>query len=374
MKKKQQIEFKRKRNFKFLRAVPTVLFSAVLVAFFALIGYSVAKPFGNVGEAKYEPVAVTEPQAATDANDKNANDAITAYWLPEVEINDIETLERMLDRIGDSYNTAVIPLKIKGGRLNYNSYNEGAIAAGASSGPEIEEIVDTVRSYGYTPAASINTMNDNLYPKAENLAGFLYKKDGKIWFDAAENKGGKAWLAPSDAADDYLSALTSEIAASGFEYLIATNAEYPKFSRIGLDAIGDTVTNENRHLDLIDTVNHIAAAANSGGHSMWIEVSASEVFSGTCEVFQPMLLDTDKTVLQINLDDFKTKVKYDDKTIDFSGMNNTEKLKKICEIAETYIYKTSFIPEITGSNIGVSVKNELVEVLKELGYNSYIVR
>lgn len=374
MKKKQQVEFKRKRNFKFLKAVPTVLFSAVLVSFFALIGYSVAKPFGNVGETKYEPVIVTEPQAATDTNEKKQSAVITAYWLPEIEINDIETLERMLDRIGDSYNTAVIPLKIKGGRLNYNSYNEGAIAAEASYGLEIEEIVDTVKSYGYKPAASINTMNDNLYPKAENSAGFVYKKDGKIWFDAAENKGGKTWLAPSDAADDYLSALTSEIAAAGFEYLIATNAEYPKFSRIGLDAIGEPVTNENRHLDLIDTVNHIAAAANSAGHDLWIEVSAYDVFSGTCEVFQPMLLDTDKTVLRINLDDFKTKIKYDDKTVDFSGMNNTEKLKKICEIAETYIYKTSFIPEITGNNIGVSVKNELIEVLKELGYDSYIVR
>lgn len=376
MKKKQNV-YKRKRNFRFLSVISSFLFSAVLVSFFAVIGYSVAKPFGNVGEAKPESISEPETEPYTEPVSEKKTDSyeMTAYWLPETEINDMETLKRMLDRIGDSYNTAVIPLKIKGGKLNYNSENEGAVTAEASAGLGIEEIVDAVKEYGYKPAASFNMMSDNLYPLADKSAGFVYKSNGDLWYDAAEKKGGKAWLSPSSAsAREYLSSLTAEIASEGFEYIIATDAKYPQFSRIGLDAIGESVTNENRHLDLIDTVNKIAAAADSKNKDMWIEISAAEMFTGTCEVFQSMLLDTDKTVIQINLDDFKTTVKCGNENIDFSAMSHTEKIKKICEIAETYIYKTSFIPEITGGNISVSVKNEAVEALKDMGYDSYIIR
>ena len=70
---------------------------------------------------------MTETYTAPGENDT------VAYWLAEAEIEDMDTLERMLDRIDDSYNTVVIPLKIKGGMLNYNSSNEGAIMAEVTS-------------------------------------------------------------------------------------------------------------------------------------------------------------------------------------------------------------------------------------------------
>ncbi len=353
----------------------SVLFSCVLVSFFALIGYSVAKPFEKLGEAKesssYE-VVLEEPEK--DDQQKTETEYITAYWLAESEIKDIETLERMLDRIGDDYNTAVIPLKIKGGKLNYNSVNEGAVMAEVNSELEISDIVSAVRKHGYTPAASLNTLNDNMYPEADKSSGFMYKKDGELWYDAAESKGGKAWLAPSSSAGTYLSSLTTEICTAGFEYVIATDVEYPQFSRIAFDAIGESVTNENRYLDLTDIVNRIADAAQKKNKEMWIEVSASEVFSGTCEVFQPMLLETEKIVLEINLDDFKGVVQCGDENVDFSKMNIAEKVEKICDVAGSYIYKTSFIPEITGKNISTSDKQSAAEALEKTGYNSYIIR
>ncbi len=375
MKKKQNV-YKRKRNFHIFNILSSVLFSVILVSFFALIGYSVAKPFGKVGEAKNESSGIPELEEPTIPNtDSSDADSIKAYWLPESEIKDTETFERMIDRIGSDYNTVVVPLKIQGGKLNYNSGNEGAVMADVCSDMELGDIISTIQQKGYKPAASLNTMNDNLYPLADKSAGFTYKSDGKLWFDANENKGGKAWLSPSStAAGSYLSALTTEIATAGFEYIIATDAEYPKFSRIGLDAIGESVTNENRYLDLVDIVNKIADAAKSKSSEMWIEISASEMFGGTCEVFQPLMLNTDLIVLEINLDDFSSKVKCGNETIDFSGMTTAEKVEKICDIAETYIYKTSFIPELTGKKLSTADKNSAVEAFKSMKYNSYIIR
>lgn len=375
MKKKQNV-YKRKRNFHFLRILSSIFFSAVLASFFALIGYSVAKPFGDIGKIQNEPIPelFSEPENPTEEFDDP--NAVKAYWLPETEIPDMETLERMLGRIDSSYNTAVIPLKIKGGKLNYASANEGAQMAGASSETmELEEIVNAVRNHGWKPAASLDTLGDNLYPKADKAAGFVYKKGGELWYDAAENRGGKPWLSPSSsAALSYLCSITSEIASAGFELLIATNVQYPQFSRIGLDAIGETVTNENRYLDLIDTVNNIAGAADSKGKDMWIEIPAAEMFTETYEVFQPLLLETDKTVLKINLDDFRGTVVCGEENVDFSGLSTAEKVEKVCDIAETYIYKTSFIPEITGTSLTSTDKTEAAEVLKSMKYYSYVIR
>lgn len=378
MRKKQNV-YKRKYNFHIFSILSSVFFSLVLVSFFALIGYSVAKPFEKLGEAKESSIEIDiedgENNNTKEENAESDKDAIVAYWLAESEINDIETLERMLNRIGDSYNTAVIPLKLKGGKLNYNSVNEGAIMAEVNSELEISEIISVVRKHGFKPAASLNTLNDNMYPEADKSSGFTYKKDGKLWYDAAESKGGKAWLSPSaSAAGTYLSSLTTEICSAGFEYIIATDVEYPQFSRIAFDAIGESVTNENRYLDLIDIVNRIAGSAEKKNKEMWIEVSAAEVFSGTCEVFQPMLLETEMIVLEINLDDFKGIVKCGNENVDFSVMSIEEKIEKICEVAGNYIYKTSFIPEITGKNISTSEKQSAATALEKIGYSSYIIR
>ncbi|MGN1085615.1 MAG: hypothetical protein ACI4Q5_01155, partial [Porcipelethomonas sp.] len=133
MRKKQNV-YKRKRDFHIFRTLSSVLFSALLVSFFALIGYSVAKPFGKVGEAKNDSSYLLDlDEFSVPSDDVSDENTIKAYWLPETEIKDLETLERMLDRIGDAYNTAVIPLKISGGKLNYNSVNEGAIMAEVNS-------------------------------------------------------------------------------------------------------------------------------------------------------------------------------------------------------------------------------------------------
>ncbi|MBQ7046497.1 MAG: hypothetical protein IJN85_01990 [Oscillospiraceae bacterium] len=375
MKKKQNV-YKRKRNFHIFSAIPTVLFSLILVSFFAVVGYSVAKPFAKIGEAEIASdvdVKIEEPTSAEEPVPE-INETC-AFWLAEKEIEDIETLEAVLGRVSDEYNTIVIPLKIEGGKLNYKSYNEGAVMAEVGTETELSDIISTIKRNGFRPIASINLMEDNLYPLADKAAGFSYAETGKLWYDSDPKNGGRAWLSPSSSTTkNYLSALTTEIANAGFEKIIVTDAQYPEFSRLGFDDIGESVTNENRYLDLIDVVNLTAKAAHSKNSQLWAEIPAAEMIKGTCEVFQPMLLESDKTVLKINLDDFNGIMTCNNEIIDFSTMTVTEKIAKICSIAENYIYKTSFVPEITGTKFTSSDKISVREFFAEEGYTSYILR
>lgn len=376
MRKRQNV-YKRKRNFHIFSAVPTVLFSLILVSFFAVVGYSVAKPFAKIGEADIASevdINIEEPTA----EDKVAPELgeTRAFWLAEKEIADIEALEAVLGRVSDKdYNTVIVPLKIEGGKLNYKSYNEGAEMAEAGNETELSEIISTIKRNGFHPIASINLMEDNLYPLADKAAGFSYAETGLLWYDSDPKNGGRAWLSPSSSTTkNYLSAITTEIANAGFENIIVTDAKYPEFSRLGFDDIGESVTNENRYLDLVDVVNLTVKAAHTKNSQLWAEIPAAEMIKGTCEVFQPMLLETDKTVLKINLDDFNGIMSCGNENVDFSTMNIQEKVAKICSVAENYIYKTSFIPEITGTKFTSSDKISVIEYFAEEGYNSYIIR
>lgn len=375
MKKRQNV-YKRKRNFRILSAVPTVLFSLILVSFFAVIGYSVAKPFDKIGEvdiASQVELNIEEPTAPEKP--VSESEETRAFWLAEKEIADIEALETALSKVSEEYNTIIIPLKIEGGKLNYKSYNEGAVMAEAGNETELSDILTTIKKSGFRPIASVNLMEDNLYPLTDKAAGFSYAEDGKLWYDADPKNGGKAWLSPaSSTTKNYLSSLAIEIANAGFENIIVTDAKYPEFSRIGFDAIGESVTTENRYLDLIDIVNLVASSVQSRDSQAWVEIPAAEMIQGSCEVFQPMLLETEMTVLKINLDDFRGIMKCGNQNVDFSTMTVTEKIEKVCSIAEDYIYKTSFIPEVTGTRFTSSDRITVTEFFEEKGYTSYIIR
>ena len=87
-----------------------------------------------------------------------------AYWLKETEIDTVETLESMINALGNEYNMVVVPLKIEGGKLNFASSYDGAVLAEVGNNLELSNIYNIIKNKGYTPAASINTMQDNLYP------------------------------------------------------------------------------------------------------------------------------------------------------------------------------------------------------------------
>lgn len=376
MKKKKNV-YKPKRHPHLAGNILSLLFTVLIASFFTVIGYSIAKPFGEIGEAKDNSSSPDniESTISYDKDTENISRGTKAYWLKDTEIESIESLESMLDKVDKNYNMVVIPLKIEGGKLNYNSSNEGAVLAGSGNEIAIASITETVKRYGFTPAASINTMQDNLYPTANKNSGFLVKSTKTLWLDSTQKDKGKPWMDPaSSSTKEYLSSLSGEIAQAGFEYIISTNVEYPAFSENALKEIGESVTDSGRYLNLIDIINSMNKTAESKDSKMWIEIPAYEMMTGSCEVFQPILLNTQKYVLKIDLSKFNSEITFNGKKIDFSSMTISEKIKTICEETEKSIYKTSFIPEITSLTLTNQQKETIFSTFEEMKYDSFIIR
>ncbi len=376
MKKKKNV-YKPKRHPHLVGNILSMFFTVIIAAFFIVVGYSIAKPFGEIGEAKNNTNSSDNSESAIsyDKDTENISKGTKAYWLKDTEIESIESLESMLDKVEKHYNMVVIPLKIEGGKLNYNSSNEGAVLAESGNEISINSITETVKRYGFTPAASINTMQDNLYPKANKNSGFLVKSTKSLWLDSAQKDKGKPWMDPSSSdTKEYLSSISGEIAQAGFEYIISTNVEYPAFSENALKEIGESVTESDRYLNLIDIINSMNKTAESKDSKMWIEIPAYEMLTGSCEVFQPILLNTQKYVLKIDLSKFNSEITCNGKKIDFSSMSINDKIKTICEETEKLIYKTSFIPEITSLTLTNQQKETIISTFEEMKYDSFIIR
>lgn len=376
MKKKKNV-YKPKRHPHLVGNILSMFFTVIIAAFFIVVGYSIAKPFGEIGEAKNNTNSSDNYESAIsyDKDTENISKGTKAYWLKDTEIESIESLESMLDKVEKHYNMVVIPLKIEGGKLNYNSSNEGAVLAESGNEISINSITETVKRYGFTPAASINTMQDNLYPKANKNSGFLVKSTKSLWLDSAQKDKGKPWMDPSSSdTKEYLSSISGEIAQAGFEYIISTNVEYPAFSENALKEIGESVTESDRYLNLIDIINSMNKTAESKDSKMWIEIPAYEMLTGSCEVFQPILLNTQKYVLKIDLSKFNSEITCNGKKIDFSSMSINDKIKTICEETEKLIYKTSFIPEITSLTLTNQQKETIISTFEEMKYDSFIIR
>ena len=132
----------------------------------------------------------------------------------------------------------IIPLKLEGGHLNYSSAFEGAVMAENGNDIELADICTVIKNQGYTPAACVNAMQDNLYPVSNKDSGFLLNSNKSIWYDK-QGSDGKPWLNPaSGETKKYLAAISGEIAAAGFEYILCTNMEYPPLSGYALEDIG----------------------------------------------------------------------------------------------------------------------------------------
>lgn len=375
--KKKKNEYKPQRYKKVIRNIISVLGTAVLAYLFIAVGYGVAKPFGEIGEIEVKPIeSISGPSdEESNADSQSSEQQLKAYWLKESDIDSMETLDGLINIIGPEYNMVVVPLKIEGGKLNYASSYEGAVLTETGNELAISDIYNAIKLKGYIPAASINTMHDNLYPNTSKNSGFLVKSTKKLWMDKQDDTG-KPWLNPaSTETKQYLTAITGEIATAGFEYIFCTDMEYPSFSDVALEDIGGIVTEKDRYLDLVDNVNSMNQIAEGKDSKLWLEISAYDLLTGNCEVYyKPIMLETQKYILKIDPTEFSGKVKVNGKEMDFGKMDYQEKIKKICVEVEDNIYKSSFVPEILSGSFNVLQKKELEKTFEELGYESYIFK
>lgn len=309
---------KRRRKVRPGRAILSIGFTFLVAGVIGVVGYSVAKPILQYSGAEHSQ---TQPEetlssavAETALPEESASAAVTettaasvqtqtedGYVLPVSALESKQALQAAAvsarEKMPDG-KLLVIPLKVSGGEVWYQTSASLAKSCGAAKGSmTLSEIVDTVTQQGWTPVAQLSLLWDNLLPDADAAAGYRVT-DGSRWLDNTKENGGKAWASPfSTVTVQYLTEITGEVSRAGFSQIWCKDAVFPDFRESDLNYIGESVQNPERSAALVQLVNQLAQTA--GNVPLWVEVDAADAAEGTAEVFQPDTLHVSGVVLDL---------------------------------------------------------------------------
>lgn len=308
---------KKRRTISPGRTFLSVCFTFLMAGAIGVVGYSIAKPI-----LQYEPSPVTPTTTADNANMTSILETTQALVSEElVSTTEMATVPHSQVQTGvvlaasalmdeTTFRQAlqqaraqqpagtllVLPLKVSGGAVLYQTKSTLAQTCGAAQGTlSLAEMVTAAQDAGFSPVAQVSLLADNLLPDAEPEAGFLVT-DGSRWLDNSQENGGKPWVSPfSEVTIQYLTELVQEVAASGMTQIWCTDVTFPAFRSSDLDYIGQSVQRDDRNMVLIQLTNDMTEAA--GTVPVYLEVSAARLAAGTEEVFVPQQLTISGVVL-----------------------------------------------------------------------------
>jgi hypothetical protein len=382
---------KKRRGKKIAKAVLAVFALAVL----AFVGYSLAGPLfsylGGLGApADTQPwtppeTEITAPVTKIDGDSSETGgtmikpnetpEKMIAITLPEDALLSKTALSDNLENaLTTGFSAAVVPLKTKGGTLLYKSSAEMAVSAGiVTANLTAKEIADTVKEAGMTPVASINLLEDNT-----NFTGYrgVYKfaSDNSRWLDNNVANGGKPWISPFDAdAQEYLRFISDEVSKAGFEKIIFTGLVFPAFRNSDLNYIGDIVKDQNRSEVLIKLFETVAAAAETNGAEVFLEVSAAGVALSTEEAFIPARLGDSGIVLRYDEATLPKTIIENGRDVVLSDMTSGERVTLIMTLCREKSGGLALVPRITGLDPNTEGYADALTALIQMGFESYIV-
>lgn len=363
--------------------------SVLLIGGLGFLGYSVAEPIINYTRkaGDEEPSAsVTETKEQTesfsagttgDSVDVMDNISVEQYRAASVrteDMNSTEALAAALERVPSDTEYISVPLKARGGEIYYaSSVSEAGLCGAVKSALTLNDITTTVKAAGFKPIAELSLLNDSIFPAAYPDASYKITDGGSMWIDDALENGGKPWMTPmSDVTRSYLSALGDEVAAAGFEKVICGDVVFPPFRESDLTLLGEEVKKSDRYLSLTSLVNSLYSKFISGGTAMMLEVSAAELLSGGGEVIQPMVLDVNTLVLNVDFDEIGQSVTAPDTVYEFSGTAK-ENADKIIGLVKDRLSDYNVVVRFSGKNTEQSELIKAKEVISGYGYSSYII-
>lgn len=307
------------------RTLLSICFTFVIAGAIGVVGYSIAKPILQFTGSEESPNVSSEPVSELAVPAETAAQTMTALAEPVettvtateatplaetalgVRISEtaLANAQALSGAISAARQTApdgtvlLIPLKIEGGAILYQTDVDLAKQCGAAQGTmELSEIAAAAKAEGWIPVAECSLLYDNLLPDADAQAGYMIEDGGSRWLDNKKENGGKPWASPfSDVTVQYLTALTQEIAAGGFEQIWCTDVMFPSFRETDLTYIGATVQDSNRGQTLVQLVNTLADAA--GTVPVLLEADGASVMEGTDEAFDPDALKDSGVVLDL---------------------------------------------------------------------------
>lgn len=311
-------------------------------------------------------------------NNSNNNHDISvnnsnSYYLSEDDISNVETLKTALNKVDNSYNIVVLPLKSQGGMLNYGSKINSAINSGVvGSYTDLKEIVKLIKDAGFTPYANISVLYDNIYPKTYKKSAYQFEDGTGSWWDNSEENGGKPWLSPfSEDTKNYLSAISAELTEDGIEGIICEDVIFPNFREKDLDYIGDLVKDENRYTALIDVLNTIQKSAN--GQEVLFKFSLVDALKGKVEALKSDELNSSLVLTpHIVLSDLSSTFSYGGNSISLSSQSTYNKVKLSMELFEKMSGNLKVVPSIDVSSLTASQKKDVISALEDMGYSNYL--
>lgn len=294
----------RRKNANPAQTALSVALTFLIAGAIGVVGYSVAKPLlqydgkvqPDLSVAETAQPATTAVPVATQTETVPATEAPTeaaacesGVRLSAEALQSADALQQALAKArSDSPNgkLLVIPLKVQGGAVLYQTNVETAKQCGAAQGNlTLPQITAAAMEQGWMPVAECSLLYDNLLPKFRVEAGYQ-TADGSQWLDNSADNGGKPWASPlSTVTLQYLTELTQEIAASDFSQIWFADAVFPPFRDSDLAYIGSSVEAENRRTGMQQFLQSLLPAAK--GKPISLEISAAKAKDGTAEAFAP---------------------------------------------------------------------------------------
>lgn len=369
---------------KFFSGALTVL----LVGGLCFLGYSVAEPLLNYskkqGDSDVSSVTENIPEEGSTGQtastmpvleNKNA-ELYTSYTLKTSDLAGVSSLRAALENVPEAVGIEYItvPLKVSGGEIYYASdVYEAKMSGAVQSALTLSEITYEIRSAGYRPTASISLLDDNILPQTYPEAGYRTTDDGSRWIDNSVENGGKPWVSPfTDSTKEYLGNIAYEIASADFDKAVCTDVIFPPFRESDLALLGDEVNSGERYLGLTSLVNMMYNTMIEGNTATMLEVSAVDLLLGNYEVIQPMLLDVNTLILNIDFTEMGNAVESVGTVYEFTG-TDAENASKIIGLIQHRLGDYNIAVRFSGVNKETSSLLEAMEVLSEYGYTSYII-
>lgn len=396
--------FYRKKKIKKAFGIAAGIFALAVLVF---VGYSVAKPIMNYFSSEEiasevetkpwtPPVSDNEPAEEdinaddTEANDNTDNSQeqaadnaaqskdFTAFELPADALSSPAALTDYLTQAKDSgYNAVIVEMKSQGGAVNYNTTSDFAKKdeTAVQGTMPAAQISSMIKNSGFKAFAVINLLEDN-NRYGENRDGSYHNTDGTTWLDNAPAKGGKPWLSPFETDTiDYISYLSDEISAAGFDGVIACGAVFPTFRNSDLSYIGQSVSSGTRYTALVNAVNTAKDAVAANSTDFMLELNAADILNDKAEVFKPDMLGGVTILAEYNPSELNGTVVYNNQEIVLSEMTAADRFITVMDIIkEKSGGNITVLPSLKYSEFSQNDFNDVVTALVGEGYSSYVVR
>lgn len=204
---------------------------------------TVASTSQPAAENESQSQAASEPQATPQPQKDDMTQGGWAFVDP-ASLTSADAAKQTAQQLaGEGVRYAVVTLKDSSGNVYYASALPAAASSLSTTQIDGKAVASAFTEQGIVPVAGVCAFQDPLAASANRDMAVKYQGSDYLWLDAAQDKGGKAWLNPySSAAVEYIGGIIDEAKAMGFEQVWLTGVQFPTTAGRDKATYGDTAS------------------------------------------------------------------------------------------------------------------------------------